>query len=83
MSELLALAERIVGQARTGEQVEAFLGRSQHTAVKVFDGAVESLSSADTQGVGVRVIVDGRQGFAYAASLEGPIIAETLSLIHI
>jgi len=78
VSELLALAERIVGQARTGEQVEAFLGRSQHTAVKVFDGAVESLSSADTQGVGVRVIVDGRQGFAYAASLEGPIIAETL-----
>ena len=78
MSELLALAESIVGQARTGEQVEAFLGRSQHTAVKVFDGAVESLSSADTQGVGVRVIVDGRQGFAYAASLEGPIIAETL-----
>jgi len=78
VSELLALAERIVGQARTGEQVEAFLGRSQHTAVKVFDGAVESLSSADTQGVGIRVIVDGRQGFAYAASLEGPIIAETL-----
>ena len=78
MSELLALAESIVGQARTGEQVEAFLGRSRHTAVKVFDGAVESLSSADTQGVGVRVIVDGRQGFAYAASLEGPVIAETL-----
>jgi len=78
VSELLALAESIVGQARTGEQVEAFLGRSQHTAVKVFDGAVESLSSADTQGVGIRVIVDGRQGFAYAASLEGPVIAETL-----
>lgn len=78
MSELLELAERIVGQARPGEQVEAFLGRSHHTDVKVFDGAVESLSSADTQGVGVRVIVDGRQGFAYAASLESPIIAETL-----
>lgn len=78
MSELLGLAERVVGQAHPGEQVEVFLGRSHHTEVKVFDGAVESLSSADTQGVGVRVIVDGRQGFAYAASLEGPIIAETL-----
>jgi PmbA protein len=78
VSELLELAERIVGQARAGEQVEAFLGRSHHTEVKVFDGAVESLSSADTQGVGVRVIVDGRQGFAYAASLDSDIVAETL-----
>jgi PmbA protein len=78
MSELLAVAERIVGQARAGEQVEVYLGRSHHTEVKVFDGAVESLSSADTQGVGVRVIVDGRQGFAYAASLEDSIVAETL-----
>ena len=78
MSELLELAERIVGQAKAGEQVEIYLGRSHHTEVKVFDGAVESLSSADTQGVGVRVIVDNRQGFAYAASLEDSIVAETL-----
>jgi PmbA protein len=78
VSELLELAEGIVGQARAGEQVEAFLGRSHHTEVKVFDGSVESLSSADTQGVGVRVIVDGRQGFAYAASLDPQIVAETL-----
>jgi PmbA protein len=76
--ELLELAEKIVGQARAGEQVEVYLGRSHHTSVKVFDGAVESLSSADTSGVGVRVIVDGRQGFAYAASLEDAIVAETL-----
>jgi PmbA protein len=78
MSELLGLAERIVGEAKAGEQVEVYLGRSHHTSVKVFDGAVESLSSADTSGVGVRVIVDGRQGFAYAASLEDSIVAETL-----
>lgn len=78
MSDLLELAERIIGEAKAGEQVEVFLGRSHHTDVKVFDGAVESLSSADTQGVGVRVIVDGRQGFAYAASLEDSIVAETL-----
>ena len=78
MSELLELAEKIVGQAMAGEQVEVYLGRSHHTSVKVFDGAVESLSSADTSGVGVRVIVDGRQGFAYAASLEDSIVAETL-----
>ena len=79
MSELLGVAERVLDQARPGEQVEVFLGRSHHTEVKVFDGAVESLSSADTQGVGVRVIVDGRQGFAYAASLDESIVAETVA----
>ncbi len=79
MTELLELAERIVGQAHAGEQVEVFLGRSHQTSVKVFDGAVESLSSADTQGVGVRLIVDGRQGFAYAASLDEAVVAETVA----
>jgi predicted Zn-dependent protease len=79
MSELLDLAERAAGRAGPGEQVEVFVGRSHHTDVKVFDGAVESLSSADTQGVGVRVISRGRQGFAYAASLESSVVAETLA----
>ncbi len=78
MAELLDIADRLVARARPGEQVEVYLGRGHHTEVRVFDGAVESLSSADTQGVGVRVVVDGRQGFAYAASLEDPVVAETL-----
>ena len=79
MSELLDIADRVVAQAQPGEQVEVYLGRGHHTEVKVFDGDVESLSSADTQGVGVRVIVDHRQGFAYAASLDETVVAETLA----
>jgi PmbA protein len=77
--ELLELAERVLDRAQPGEQVEVFVGRSHHTEVKVFDGDIESLSSADTQGVGVRVIAGGRQGFAYAASLDDDIVAETLA----
>jgi PmbA protein len=76
---LLDLAERIAGRAEAGEQVEVYVGRSHHTEVKVFDGDVESFSSADTQGVGVRVVTGGRQGFAYAASLEDDVVAETLA----
>ncbi|MDQ4068257.1 MAG: TldD/PmbA family protein [Actinomycetota bacterium] len=79
MTELLEIAERVLDQARPTEQVEVYLGRSHHTEVKVFDGAVESLSSADTQGVGVRVITGNRQGFAYAASLDDPVVAETVA----
>jgi PmbA protein len=79
VAELLELAERVVGAARRGEQVEAYVSRGHHTDVKVFDGGVESLSSADTQGVGVRVVTGGRQGFAYAASLDDDVMAETLA----
>lgn len=76
---LLELAERTVDRALPGEQVEVYVGRGHHTGVKVFEGEIESFSSADTQGVGVRVVVDGRQGFAYAASLEPDVVAETLT----
>jgi PmbA protein len=76
---LLDLAERVVAQARPGEQVEAYLGRSSRTEVKVFGGEVESLSSADTAGIGVRVVIDGRQGFAYAGSLDEALLAEVLA----
>lgn len=77
--ELLALADRVVAMARAGEQIEAVVVRGTETEIRVFDGDVESLSSAQSQGVGIRVIVDGRQGFAYAGSLDESAIAETLS----
>jgi PmbA protein len=76
---LLDLAERVVAQARAGEQVEAYVGRSSRTEVKVFNGEVESLSSADSAGIGVRVVIDGRQGFAYAGSLDEAVMAEVLA----
>ena len=76
---LLELAERVAAQARPGEQVEAYVSRASHTEVKVFAGEVESLSSADSAGVGVRVIVDGRQGFAYTGSLDETDVAEVLA----
>jgi PmbA protein len=47
--------------------------------VKVFGGEVESLASETVEGVGVRVVVDGRQGFAWAGSLDPAVVAETLA----
>jgi PmbA protein len=79
MSELLELATRVAGWARDGEEVEAFVARGRSTEVQVFSGDVESLSSAESAGVGIRVVVGGRQGFAYAGSLDDDIVAETLA----
>jgi PmbA protein len=79
MSELLDLAAKVAGAAGAGEQVEAFVGRSTSTSVKVHGGAIESLTQATSAGIGVRVIEDGRQGFAWAGSLDDDVVAEVLA----
>ena len=77
--DLLAIGDRVVALAREGEQVEAVVTHSRDTEVRVYEGEIESLSSAETQGLGVRVVVDGRQGFAYAGTLDDDVLAETLA----
>ncbi len=76
---LSEVAGRIVSWARSGEEVEAYVARGRDTSVRVFGGEVESLSSAESAGVGVRVVLGARQGFAYAGSLDEDILAETLA----
>lgn len=78
MTELHDIATRVAGWANDGEQVEAFVVHERETEVRAYDGDVESLTSAESQGIGVRVVVDGRQGYAYAGTLEERALAETL-----
>jgi len=78
MTELLDVATTVTGWAVPGEEVEAFVARSRTTSVRAYNGAVESLSSAESAGIGIRVIVDGRQGFAHAGSLDEAVLKETL-----
>jgi PmbA protein len=77
--DLLGVARRVAGDARPGEQVEAYALRSRDVDVKVFGGEVESLAVAEVEGVGVRVIVGARQGYAWAGSLDDGVVAETLA----
>jgi PmbA protein len=79
MSELLDLARKVAGAAGAGEHVEAFVGRSTSTSVKVHGGAIEALTQATSAGIGVRVIEDRRQGFAWAGTLDDDVIAEVLA----
>ena len=69
-SELLSIVERIVADAKPGEQVEAFGKRSKRTTARARKAEVESLEQATSAGIGVRVIKDGRVGIAYAGTLE-------------
>jgi PmbA protein len=67
--ELLGLARRIVGRARAGEGLEAYVTHQKNFSVKVYNGAVENLSSSEPRGAGVRILNDGRAGFAYTTDL--------------
>jgi PmbA protein len=77
--ELLDLAVRIAGAAKSGEELEVYVSRGTETDVRAYEGEVESLSSAASAGVGIRVVIGGRQGFAYAGTLEESVIKQTLA----
>jgi PmbA protein len=76
--ELLDIATRIAGWAKDGEQVEAYVTRGRETDIRIHEGGIEQLSTADSEGVGIRVVADHRQGFAWAGSLDPDVLQEAL-----
>lgn len=76
--DLIHLAAGLVERSLPGEQVEVLVSRATSTSVKVYEGEVESLTSADSSGAGIRVIRDGRLGFAHCGSLDPAVLADTL-----
>jgi PmbA protein len=78
MADLTGLARTVLDHAEGDEQVEVLVSRATSTTVKVYEGEVESLTSADSSGAGIRVIRDGRLGFAHCGSLDPQVLLETL-----
>ena len=76
--ELLRVVDALVARAEPGEQVEAVAVHEHETEVRAFDGEIESLTDAEGAGVGVRVIRDNRQGFAYAGSFDDDVVDDIL-----
>ncbi len=56
--DLLGLATSVVDQARPGEGLEVYVTRGTDSEVRAYEGEVESLTSADSSGVGIRVLLD-------------------------
>ena len=83
MTELLDLAERVVAQASGNEEIEAFVSRGTDTEVRIYEGEIESLSTATSAGIGIRVLLPSsegsRVGVAYAGSLDEGAITEALA----
>jgi PmbA protein len=77
--DLVEVGDRVVAMAEPGEEIEAVAVRGFDTEIKAYEGEIESLSSAQSQGVGIRVIAESRQGFAYAGTLDEEVLTETLA----
>lgn len=77
--ELQAIADRVIAQAGRGEHIEAYVARGQETDIRVYEGEVEHFVSAQSEGVGIRVIRDGRTGFAYAGTLDEAAVTSVLA----
>ncbi len=77
--ELMGLAEAVVGEAESGEELEVYAAWGRSTTVRAYEGAVEAFTSAESFGVGVRVLREHRQGFAHATVREVPPLLEVLA----
>ena len=78
-ADLSTLAQKVVGQANADEDVEVYITRSRTTEVRAFDGGLEHVNAATSEGIAVRVVADNRQGFAYTTSLDDDAVATTLA----
>lgn len=69
MSELIELARSVAQRAQGPEQIEVFAGHDKTFQVRVFEGEVESVSSAEPRGVGIRVVLEHQVGFAFTTDI--------------
>ena len=77
-ASLLAIAESVVAMAAPGEDIEVVVAHERETEVRAYEGEIESLTSAESRGIGVRVVRNGRQGFAYAGTLDTDALVEVI-----
>ncbi|MEZ5320974.1 MAG: TldD/PmbA family protein [Microthrixaceae bacterium] len=75
---LLELGDRLVGMARPGEHIEVVAAKSADTEVRAFGGDVEHFVASTSCAVGVRLISDGRQGFASAGTFDDDALRSTV-----
>jgi PmbA protein len=81
MSELSEVVTRVLDSALDGEQVEAYAVHRLSTTVQVdTDAEIRQVSRAEIRGVGVRLIQDGRLGYASCSALDEAALRRTVEL---
>ena len=80
MSELLDIAVAVAHRAIGSEHIEAFLTHERTFEARAFGGEIESVSSAEPRGAGIRVVLDHRVGFSYTTDLSDAGLGAALDL---
>jgi PmbA protein len=76
--DLSELCRRALADTSAGEEVEAYAESSRRTEVKARGGEVDALTSSESRGLGIRLIVGGRLGYAWAADPDESEVRELL-----
>jgi len=79
VTESRDIARKVVESAEDGEQLEVVVARGSSTSVFAYGGEIESLRSGTSAAIGVRIVRDGRQGFASAGFLDPELWASTIA----
>ncbi len=79
MLDLVTIGQSVIDSALANEEIEAYLVRESETAIRVYESDVESLTSADSSGIGIRIVSQKRVGISYAGTLEPDEIARAVA----
>lgn len=78
--EYLSLAQMVVEKAsKGGAEAEAFISAGEDLSIEIREQEIEALTTARERGLGLRVIIEGRVGFAYTTDFSPPALEETVS----
>lgn len=76
--DYLQLARDVVERAKAaGAEADAYISIGKQTNIQVGRGEVEKLSQAGSKGLGVRVIKEGKMGYAYTSDFTPESVART------
>ena len=69
-----------LAQRRGAQYADVRVVNHREESISVKDGIVDELSSSETEGVGVRVLVNGAWGFASSRNLDPKEISRQMAL---
>lgn len=75
------LAKELVDKAtaKGAHQAEVYISKGKELTIEVANGQVETLKNAEEHGLGIRVIVDNRLGYAYTSDLSNEALEMTIA----
>lgn len=78
-SRIEKIAKEYASKAKPGEEIEVYVSSGCDVEISIYDGEVENMSTANTTALGIRVIVDHREGSAWTESLDSDQIDNALA----